>query len=112
VPEARKLTISIMAEAQSIAAKLGIVFRHTIEERIVGAEKVGNHKTSMLQDLEAENRLEIEALIGAILEIGELTDTQTPVIETVYALIKLLDQTTQAASSLKRARRRANIKGA
>jgi 2-dehydropantoate 2-reductase len=100
-----------MAEAQSIAAKLGIAFRHTIEERIAGAEKVGHHKTSMLQDLEAENPLEVEALVGAILEIGKLTDTPAPVIEAVYGLIKLLDETTQAANSLKTARRSPNIKG-
>jgi ketopantoate reductase len=112
MPETRKLTIAIMAEAQSIAAKLGIAFRHTIEERLLGAEKVGEHKTSMLQDWEAENPLEVEALVGSVVEIGRLTNTPIPVIEAVYALIKLLDQTTQAASSLKRARRRAHIKAA
>lgn len=110
MPEARKLTIAMMAEAQSIAAKLGITFRHTIEERLHGAEKVGEHKTSMFQDLEAGNPLEVEALVGAVLEIGRLTNTPTPVIEAVYALTKLLDQTAQAARGLKNVRKPANIK--
>jgi len=95
-PETRRLAVSMMTEAQGIASKLGITFRHTIEQRVEGAEKVGEHKTSMLQDLEAGKPLEVEALIGAILEMGRMTDTPTPVIETVYALIKLLDQGTQA----------------
>ena len=95
-PETRQLAVAMMTEAQAIAAKLGITFRHTIEQRVEGAEKVGEHKTSMLQDLEAGKPLENEALVGAILEMGRLTNTPTPVIESVYALIKLLDEVTQA----------------
>jgi 2-dehydropantoate 2-reductase len=95
VPETRRLAIAMMAETQSIASKLGITFRHTIDERVEGSEKVGDHKTSMLQDLEAGRPLEIEALMGAILEIGQLTNTSTPVIEAVYALVKMLDNYTQ-----------------
>jgi len=98
-PETRKLAVGMMTEAQSIASKLGITFRHTIEQRVEGAEKVGEHKTSMLQDLEAGKPLENEALIGAILEMGRLTDTSTPVIEAVYALVKLLDNVTRATSA-------------
>jgi ketopantoate reductase len=60
----------MMAEAQSIASTLGITFRHTIEQRVEGAERAGEHKTSMLQDLEAGKPLEKEALIGAVLENG------------------------------------------
>jgi ketopantoate reductase len=95
-PQTRQLAIAMMTEAQAIASKLGITFRHTIEQRVEGAEKVGEHKTSMLQDLEAGKPLENEALVGAILEMGRMTDTPTPVIESVYALIKLLDEVTQA----------------
>ena len=95
--ETRELAIAMMSEAQSIAAKLGVTFRRTIEQRLEGAEKVGQHKTSMLQDLENGNPLEIEALIGAILELGKLSDTPTPVIRSVYALIRLLDRTSQKA---------------
>ena len=79
-PETRKLAVAMMTEAQAIASKLGITFRHTIEQRVEGAEKVGEHKTSMLQDLEAGKPLENEALVGAILEMGRLTDTPTPTI--------------------------------
>ena len=97
LPETRALAAVLMLEAQSIALKLGITFRHTIEERLLGAEKVGEHKTSMLQDWEGSNQLEVEALVGAVLEMGRLTGTATPGIEAIYALTKLLDQTTQAA---------------
>jgi ketopantoate reductase len=95
-PETRRLAVAMMTEAQDIASKLGITFRHTIEQRVEGAEKVGEHKTSMLQDLEAGKPLEAEALIGAILEMGRMTETPTPVIESVCALVKLLDRETQA----------------
>jgi 2-dehydropantoate 2-reductase len=80
----------MMKEAQDIAHKLGITFRHTIEQRIAGAEKVGAHKTSMLQDVEAGRSIEVEALVGAIIELGRLTDTPTPSIDVVYACTKLL----------------------
>jgi ketopantoate reductase len=96
-PETRRLAVAMMTEAQAIAAKLGITFRHTIEQRVEGAEKVGEHKTSMLQDLEAGKPLENEALVGAILEMGRLNDTPTPVIESVYALVKVLDDVTQSS---------------
>jgi 2-dehydropantoate 2-reductase len=88
-PETRALSAKMMEEAQVIAEKLGITFRITIEQRIAGAEAVGAHKTSMLQDLEAGRELEIEPLIGAVVELGRLTETPTPSIDAVYALIKL-----------------------
>jgi 2-dehydropantoate 2-reductase len=89
-PETRGLSATMMKEAQDIAHKLGITFRHTIEQRIAGAEKVGAHKTSMLQDVEAGRSIEVEALVGAIIELGRLTDTPTPSIDAVYACTKLL----------------------
>jgi 2-dehydropantoate 2-reductase len=98
-PETRKLAIAMMTEAQAIASKLWITFRHTIEARVEGAEKVGEHKTSTLQDLEAGKPLENEALVGAILEMGRLTDTPAPTIEAVYALVKLLDNVTQGSGA-------------
>jgi len=91
-PETRKLAATMMKEAQDIAHKLGIEFRHTIEKRIAGAEGVGAHKTSMLQDVELGRSLEVEALIGAILELGNLTETPAPSIEAVYACVKLLNK--------------------
>ncbi len=91
-PETRDLAATMMAEAQAIAEKLGVTFRHTIEKRIEGAAGVGAHKTSMLQDVEAGRSLETEALIGAILEIGEWTETPAPAIKAVYACVKLLNR--------------------
>jgi len=90
--ETRRLAETMMSEAQAIAEKLGITFRHTIEKRIAGAEGVGAHKTSMLQDVEAGRSLETEALIGAVLELGQITKTPAPAIEAVYACVKLLNK--------------------
>jgi ketopantoate reductase len=90
--ETRKLADSMMREAQAIAEKLGVTFRHTIEKRIAGAEGVGAHKTSMLQDVEGGRSLEIEAVVGGVLELGRLTKTPAPSIEAVYACVKLLNR--------------------
>jgi 2-dehydropantoate 2-reductase len=91
--ETRELAAKMMQEAQETAGKLGITFRRTIERRIEGAQNVGAHKTSMLQDVEAGRALEIEALIGAIIELSRLTQTPSPAIDTVYACVKLLNKT-------------------
>ena len=91
-PETRHLAARMMEEAQTIAQKLGVTFRVSIEKRIAGAEAVGAHKTSMLQDVEAGRSLETEALIGSILEMAKLTETPAPAIESVYALVKLLNK--------------------
>ncbi len=90
--ETRELAATMMREAQVIAEKLGVTFRHTIEKRINGAASVGRHKTSMLQDVEQGRSLETEALIGAILEIGRITETEAPAIQAVYACVKLLNK--------------------
>ncbi len=92
-PLTRELAANMMAEAQAVANKLGITFRVTIDKRIAGAEKVGKHKTSMLQDVEAGRAPEIDALVGSVVELGRLTNTPTPHIATVYALVKLLAKT-------------------
>jgi 2-dehydropantoate 2-reductase len=89
-PLSRALAVSMMTEAQTIANKLGITFRVPLEKRISGAEKVGHHKTSMLQDVEAQRTLEVDALLGSVVELARLTDTATPHLDTVYALTKLL----------------------
>lgn len=91
-PDTRKLAADMMGEAQAIANKLGIQFRHTIEKRIEGAESVGAHKTSMLQDVELGRSLEVEALMGAVLELARLTDTPAPAIAAVCACVKLLNK--------------------
>jgi 2-dehydropantoate 2-reductase len=92
-PPSRALTKSLMEEAQSVANHLGITLRVSIERRIEGGEKVGKHKTSMLQDVEAGRTLELEALLGAVVELGRMTGIATPGIDTVYALTQLLDKT-------------------
>lgn len=92
-PLTRDLAAAMMAEAQAVASKLGITFRVSIDKRINGAEKVGKHKTSMLQDIEAGRAPEIDALVGSVVELGRLTDTPTPHIDTAYALVKLLART-------------------
>jgi 2-dehydropantoate 2-reductase len=92
-PPSRDLAAAMMREAQAVAHKLGIEFRVTLEKRIAGAEKVGKHKTSMLQDVEAGRAPEIDALVGAVVELARLTDTSTPHIDTVYTLVKLLART-------------------
>jgi 2-dehydropantoate 2-reductase len=82
----------MMGEAQQVAEKLGISFRVSLQQRIAGAEKIGHHKTSMLQDIEAGRAPEIDALVGSVVELGRLTQTPTPHIDTAYALVKLLAQ--------------------
>jgi 2-dehydropantoate 2-reductase len=92
-PPSRALAESLMEEAQAVANTLGITLRVSIEKRIAGAENVGKHKTSMLQDVEAGRSLELEAIMGAVVELGRLTGVATPGIDAIYALVKLLDKT-------------------
>lgn len=92
-PLSRNLAATMMTEAQAVAHKLGVEFRVPLEKRIAGAEKVGKHKTSMLQDVEAGRDPEIDALVGSVLELAELTGTAAPQISAVYALVKLLSHT-------------------
>jgi 2-dehydropantoate 2-reductase len=89
-PPSRAIAAEMMAEAQTVANKLGVTFRVSLEKRIAGAERVGHHKTSMLQDIEAARAIEIDALLGSVVELARLTDTATPHIDTVFALTKLL----------------------
>jgi 2-dehydropantoate 2-reductase len=95
-PESRALVRRMMEEAESIAGRLGIQLRRTIDERLAGAEAVGEHKTSMLQDLEAGRRLEMDALVGTVLELGRLVDVPTPAIASVDACLRLRVETLEA----------------
>ena len=97
-PLTRELAAAMMREAQEVAHKLGISFRVSLDKRIAGAEKVGKHKTSMLQDVEAGREPEIDALVGSVIELARLTGTPTPHTDTVYALVKLLARTMQESS--------------
>jgi 2-dehydropantoate 2-reductase len=80
----------IMSEIECVTRQLGIELPVTIDQRIAGAEKVGEHKTSMLQDLEANRPLELEAVVGATLEIGRRLGVNMPSTSAVYACAKLL----------------------
>ena len=91
-PASRELARTMMLEAQAIAQKVGARFRVDVEQRIAGAEKVGAHKTSMLQDVESGREPEIDALLGSVIELGHITNTPTPALDAVYACVKLLAQ--------------------
>jgi 2-dehydropantoate 2-reductase len=95
-PLTRQLAYDAMYEAQQIAERLGIDFGVTLEQRIAGAEKVGAHKTSMLQDIEANRPTEVDAIVGAVAELGRLTGVPTPHVDALYASVKLLEMTRQA----------------
>ena len=90
-PETSVVIRQIMAETEAVAARLGIELPVSIDQRMAGAEKVGAHKTSMLQDLEAGRPLELEPIVGATVELGERLGVAMPVTRAVYACAKLLD---------------------
>jgi 2-dehydropantoate 2-reductase len=92
-PETRALAFAVMKEAQTVAEKIGARSRIPIEKRIAGAEAVGAHKTSMLQDVEAGRALELEALAGSVIEVARLTETPTPHLDAIYACARLLAKT-------------------
>ena len=98
-PPTRSLAATMMLEASDVADKLGLHLRLSVDQRIDGAEKVGEHKTSMLQDVEARQPLEVEPLIGSFLELGRLTGTPMPATEGVYSLISLLNLRIATATS-------------
>jgi 2-dehydropantoate 2-reductase len=88
-PGTRDVARRMMIEAQTIAEKLGVTFPIDVERRIDGGAAVGAHRTSMLQDLMASRPMEIDALVGSVQELGRLTETPTPTVDTVLALITL-----------------------
>jgi len=95
-PATRALASSMMAEAQAVAEALGVRFKISLEQRIAGAEAVGAHKTSMLQDVEHGRALELEALVGSVVELGRVTGIATPTIAALYAATSLLSRTLAA----------------
>lgn len=90
---------NIMEEVEAVSQKLGMELPVSIDQRIAGAEKVGEHKTSMLQDLEAGRPMELEALVGAVVELGEKVGLPMACTRTVYNCTKLLSQSALAQSS-------------
>ena len=94
-PDTSKVVREIMAETEAVARKLGIEMPISIDQRMAGAEKVGAHKTSMLQDLEAGRPLELEAVVGAVVELGERLGVPMPSTRAVYACAKMLNEKRQ-----------------
>jgi 2-dehydropantoate 2-reductase len=92
-PLTRALAERMMTEAQAVGEKLGIEFKISLAKRIAGAEAVGAHKTSMLQDVERGRALELEALVGAVVELGRITAVPVPTIEAIHAATSLLSRT-------------------
>ena len=90
--DGRELAARMMAETQAVGEKVGAKFRVTIDKRIAAAARVGAHKTSMLQDLEAGRALEIDALVGSVLELGKIVGVETPTIRAIYQAVRLLDR--------------------
>jgi len=97
-PEVSALVRNIMRESEAVAGQLGLELPVSIEQRMAGAEKVGEHKTSMLQDLEAGRAMELEAVVGAVVELGERFNLPMVHIRTVYACAKLLSESRTSAT--------------
>ncbi|HMR69384.1 MAG TPA: 2-dehydropantoate 2-reductase [Rubrivivax sp.] len=98
-PPTRELAARMMTEARAVAEALGVRIRITLEQRIAGAEAVGAHKTSMLQDVQAGRAPELAALVGAVIELGQVVGVPTPTIEAVHAATALLARTLAAGPS-------------
>jgi 2-dehydropantoate 2-reductase len=92
-PESRALAANMMREGQAVAEALGVSFKITLDQRMAGAEAVGAHKTSMLQDVEHGRALELDALVGSVIELGRICNVPTPTISAIYAATALLSNT-------------------
>jgi 2-dehydropantoate 2-reductase len=86
-PGTRALVRRLMAEAEAVGTALGVRFQVDIETRIGWSADVGEHKTSMLQDLELGRPMEIDALVTAVVEMGDLAGVDTPFLDAVLALV-------------------------
>jgi len=87
-PGQRGVARAMMVEAQEVATRLGVRFGIDVDKRIAGAAEVGAHKTSMLQDLERGRPMEIDALLGVVVELAELVGVEVPTCRTVLALLR------------------------
>lgn len=91
-PETSEIVRTVMAEADAVAEGLGVRLALTIDQRMEGARKVGAHKTSMLQDLEAGRPMELESVVGVVIELGEKLGLPMPHTKTLYSCARLLGQ--------------------
>ncbi|WP_046468570.1 2-dehydropantoate 2-reductase [Allosalinactinospora lopnorensis] len=94
----RELVIESMRETLAVAASLGVHPEVSIERRLAGAERAGDHKTSTLQDLEKGKPLELDAILGAVVELADLTGTEIPALRVVHALADLLNAQIEPAA--------------
>ena len=91
-PETSATVRAVMTEADEVAQGLGVRLPFTVEQRMEGARKVGAHKTSMLQDLEAGRPMELESVVGVVIELGEKLGLPMPLTRTLYSCARLLEQ--------------------
>ena len=96
MPETRAVLQAVMAEVTAVAMALGVQLSISVEKRLEGGIRVGDHKTSMLQDLEAGRRLELECIVGAVVELAYRLNLAVPHTRTLYACTKLLDEVVAA----------------
>jgi 2-dehydropantoate 2-reductase len=89
-PKSRRVVAAMMKEVENVATAVGVTLRLPLERRIDGAAKVGNHKTSTLQDCESGRPMEVDAIMGGVIEIARITDTPTPHVDAIYGAISLL----------------------
>lgn len=92
-PQTRQVVVQLMEETLDIAARLGSSPDISVEKRLRGAEGVGHHKTSMLQDLEAGKQLELDAIVTAVVELADITGAAAPTLRTIHAAVDLLAST-------------------
>ena len=90
-PPTREVARVAMEEVVAVAASLGIKMTVSVDRRLAGADKVGDHKTSMLQDLEAGRPLEVDPIVGAVIELGDRVSVKTPTLRALYSCTKLLE---------------------
>lgn len=98
-PNTRQVVVQLMEETLDIAARVGCTPDISIEKRLRGAEGVGHHKTSMLQDLEAGKELELGPIVTAVVEMADLTGAPAPTLRTVHAATDLLSRTAIPAAA-------------
>ena len=96
-PQVANVVRSAMEEADAVARRVGIEIPVSIDQRIKGAARVGDHKTSMLQDLEAGRPMEIDAITGSVVELGDRLGVPVPHLRTLYSAVKLLQATMEEA---------------